>query len=51
MTNIKSIFYTIGTIVLIFTGILILPIGLFLLVIAIVYGFYRLLFTVRQIHD
>ena len=47
MTNIKSILYTIGTLVLLITGILILPVGALLLTIAIIYSFYRIIFYVK----
>lgn len=49
--NIKSIIYTIGTIILLIAGVLILPLGLLLLAVLVVYGFYRVLFTVRHDHD
>ncbi|MDC3375241.1 hypothetical protein OAW27_00185 [bacterium] len=46
--NIKSIFYTVVTIIALIASLLILPLALFFITIAVVYGVYKIVFTVKD---
>jgi len=49
--NIKSIFYTIVTLILFLLGLLILPLGILIIGGVLVYIVFRTLFTVRKHND
>ena len=51
MIKIKSLFYTIITVVVFLIGLMALPISMAILVGFVIYGIFKCLFTVRTIND
>jgi hypothetical protein len=49
--TIKSIVYTFVTIIILLCGLLLLPLGLLLLAVFVLYGVFKVIFTVRHHKD